>query len=69
MDIVSELVGLLDRFCGGLAAGDAAAVTATRDMNADLIVVTSEELVLRGGAEFAAFRQRYERGPTRYVWS
>lgn len=68
-DIVSEMVGLLDRFCGGLAAGDAAAVIATCDMNADLIVVTSEERVLRGGVEFAAFLKGYEHGPTRYVWT
>ena len=41
MDIVSEMVGLLDRFCSGFASGDAAAVAATCDMNPDLIVVTS----------------------------
>ncbi len=39
MDIVREMVGLLDRFCDGFAAGDAA-VTLTCDMNRDLIVVT-----------------------------
>ncbi len=69
MSIVSEMVGLLDRFCGGFAAGDAAAVTATCNMSADLIVVTSEQAVLRGGAEFAAFLQRYEQAPTRYAWT
>jgi hypothetical protein len=69
MDIASQMVGLLDRFCGGFAAGDAATVTAACDMNPDLIVVTSEQLVLRGGEELAAFLRDYERGPTRYAWA
>ena len=68
-DITGVMVGLLDRFCCSFAAGDAAAVSATCDMSADLIVVTSEERVLRGGVEFAAFLESYERGATRYAWT
>jgi hypothetical protein len=69
VDIASQMVWLLDRFCGGFAAGDAAAVTGACDMNPDLMVVTSEQLVLRGGEELAAFLHHYERGSTRYAWA
>ncbi len=69
MDIASEIIGLLDRFCGGFAAGDTEAIAATCDMSPDLTVVTSEQLVLRGGDEVAAFLERYQRGATRYAWT
>ena len=68
MDTTRTMVDLLERFCTGFASGDAEAIAATCTMTVELAIVTSEELVLRGGEEFATFLDRYMRGNTRYAW-
>jgi hypothetical protein len=68
IDTNRAMVDLLERFCGGFTAGDAAAVTAVCDMSAGLTIVTSEEPILRGAREFSAFLDRYAHGSTRYAW-
>ena len=68
-NIEHGMVDLLERFCRGFAKGDATAVMATCDMTDELTIVTSEQLVLRGGSEFAEFLDRYIRGSTRYEWT
>ncbi len=60
---------LHDRFCGAFAARDAQAVLKTVADRPDLVVVTSEEPILRGLDEFRAFLKRYTAGPTTYSWS
>jgi hypothetical protein len=64
----AELIEVLDRFCSGFASRDAEAVLALCGPVMDLIVVTSEEPLLRGPTEFRAFLDRYVEGPTRYSW-
>ena len=68
IDTNRAMVELLERFCGGFTAGDAAAVTAVCDMSAGLTIVTSEEPILRGAQEFLAFLDRYAHGSIRYAW-
>ena len=63
------MVDLLERFCAGFTAGDAAAVTAPCDMSGELTIVTSEEPILRGARELMAFLERYAHGSTRYAWT
>ncbi len=64
----AEPVEVLDRFCSGFASRDAEAVLALCGPDMDLIVVTSEEPLLRGPTEFRAFLDRYVEGPTTYSW-
>ena len=69
-DHVNEaaLIEVLDRFCSGFASRDAEAVFGLCVPDPDLVVVTSEEPLLRGPAELRAFLDRYVAGPTTYSW-
>jgi hypothetical protein len=62
------LIEVLDRFSSGFACRDAGAVLALCVRDPDLIVVTSEEPLLRGPAELRRFLDRYVEGPTTYSW-
>ena len=64
-----ELLDLHDRFCTGFARRDATAVLATVAERPDLVIVTSEEPLLRGLRELRAFLARYVAGPTTYSWA
>jgi uncharacterized protein (TIGR02246 family) len=64
----AQLIEVLERFCSGFAHRDAEAVFAVCAPDLDLIVVTSEEPLLRGPTEFRAFLDRYVEGPTTYSW-
>jgi uncharacterized protein (TIGR02246 family) len=64
----AELIEVLDRFCSGFASRDAGAVFALCAPDLDLVVVTSEEPLLRGPTELRAFLDRYMEGPTTYSW-
>ena len=64
----SELIEVLDQFCSGFASRDAEAVLRVCAPDLDLVVVTSEEPLLRGPTEFRAFLDRYVEGPTTYSW-
>ncbi len=59
---------ILDRFCSAFAARDAGAVMRLFAPDADVVMVTSEESLLRGPDEIAAFLQRYADGTTTYSW-
>ncbi|MEY2460284.1 MAG: hypothetical protein QOG30_2114 [Acidimicrobiaceae bacterium] len=63
-----ELIGVLERFCSAFADRDAAAVMRLVDPGLDLVVVTSEESVLRGPVELRRFLDSYVDGPTTYSW-
>jgi uncharacterized protein (TIGR02246 family) len=60
---------ILERFCSGFAARDADAVMQLFAPDADVVMVTSEESLLRGPGEIAAFLDRYGEGTTTYSWS
>jgi len=63
-----ELIEVLERFCSGFAARDVEAVMSLFAPGPDLIVVTSEESLLRGPTELRRFLDRYVEGPTTYSW-
>jgi uncharacterized protein (TIGR02246 family) len=64
----AELVEVLERFCAAFAARDAGAVMRLVAPDADVVVVTSEQPLLRGQDDLAAFLDRYVKGPTTYSW-
>jgi uncharacterized protein (TIGR02246 family) len=65
----TELIEVLEHFCSGFASRDADAVLRVCAPDPDLVVVTSEEGLLRGTAELRAFLDRYVAGPTTYSWA
>ena len=63
-----EVVGALERFCSGFADRDAEAVMRLFGPDPDLVVVTSEDWLLRGPLELKRFLDRYVEGATTYSW-
>lgn len=63
-----DVLDVLERFCSGFADHDANAVMRLVAHDADLVVVTSEEPLLRGPEELRHFLDRYASGPTTYSW-
>ncbi len=63
------LVGALESFCSAFEARDPEAVTRLFAPDPDIVVVTSEEALLRGPDELRAFLRAYVRGPTTYSWT
>jgi ketosteroid isomerase-like protein len=64
----AELIEVLGRLCSGFASRDAEAVLALCAPDLDLVVVTSEEPLLRGCTEVRDFLDRSVGGPTTYSW-
>jgi uncharacterized protein (TIGR02246 family) len=64
----AEVIEVLDRFCSAFARRDAGAVLRLCAPDVDLVVVTSEESLLRGPAELRRFLDRYVEGSTTYSW-
>lgn len=64
----AELIGALQRFCSAFAARDADAVMSLFAPDPDVVVVTSEDPLLRGPHELRAFLERYVTGSTTYSW-
>ena len=62
------LLEILDRFCSAFTARDASGVIELFAPDVDVVMVTSEEALLRGPAEIAAFLHRYASGKTTYSW-
>lgn len=60
---------ILERFCSGFAARNADAVMQLFAPDADVVMITSEESLLRGPEQVAAFLRRYVGGTTTYSWS
>jgi uncharacterized protein (TIGR02246 family) len=65
----AALLEILERFCSRFAARDAGGVMQLFAPDADVVMVTSEESLLRGPDEIEAFLHRYVRGTTRYSWT
>jgi uncharacterized protein (TIGR02246 family) len=65
----AALLEILERFCTGFAERDADGVIQLFAPDGDVIVVTSEEALLRGPDEVRAFLHRYAQGTTRYSWT
>ncbi len=63
-----ELIDVLERFCSAFAERDAGAVMRLFAPDPDVVVVTSEEPLLRGPHELRAFLEHYVTGPTTYSW-
>jgi ketosteroid isomerase-like protein len=64
----ADVIAVLERFCAAFADRDVDALMRLVGPAADLVVITSEESLLRGPQEFEAFLRRYEEGPTTYSW-
>jgi uncharacterized protein (TIGR02246 family) len=65
----TALLEILERFCSGFAARDADGVIQLFAPDADVVMVTSEESLLRGLGEVRAFLRRYTQGTIRYSWT
>ena len=65
----AAMVGMLDSFCSAFQARDAEAVMRLFAPDPDVVVVTSEESLLRGPDELQAFLRAYVQGPTTYSWT
>lgn len=63
-----DLIGVLDDFCDAFRRRDIATVAGLLLARDEVMVVTSEEAVLRNRAEFDAFLERYANGATTYSW-
>jgi SnoaL-like domain len=64
----TDVIEILDHFCSGFASRDAETVLRVCAPDPDLVVVTSEEALLRGPAELRVFLDRYVEGSTTYSW-
>ena len=69
VDTEAALLEILERFCSAFAAQDVEAVMQLFAQDAEIVMVTSEEAVLRGPEEVEAFLHRYARGSTTYSWT
>jgi uncharacterized protein (TIGR02246 family) len=65
----AAMVGMLDRFCSAFQARDAEAVMGLFAQDPEVVVVTSEEALLRGPDELQDFLRTYVQGPTIYSWT
>jgi ketosteroid isomerase-like protein len=66
--VEAQLIGLLERFCGGFARKDPNAVMSLA-IDPDVVVVTSERALLRGVVELRRFLDAYVEGATTYSWA
>jgi hypothetical protein len=64
----AEGIGVLARFRAAVAARDTAGVLGSCAPDPDVVVVTSEQPLLRGHEELVAFVGGYAEGPTTYSW-
>jgi uncharacterized protein (TIGR02246 family) len=64
----TELLEVLERFCSAFADRDAEAVMRLFVRDPDVVVITSEEPLLRGPVELRRFLDRYVAGLTTYSW-
>jgi uncharacterized protein (TIGR02246 family) len=64
----AAMAGMLDSFCSAFQARDAEAVMRLFAPDPDVVVVTSEQSLLRGPDELQDFLRAYAQGPTTYSW-
>jgi uncharacterized protein (TIGR02246 family) len=62
------VLDILERFCSGFEVQDADAIVELFAPDSDVVMVTSEQPLLRGLAEVRAFLERYASGTTTYSW-
>jgi uncharacterized protein (TIGR02246 family) len=65
----AAMVGMLNSFCSAFQARDVEAVMRLFAPDPDVVVVTSEESLLRGPDELQDFLRAYVQGPTTYSWT
>jgi hypothetical protein len=65
----AALLEILERFCSGFAARDADGAIRLFAPDADVVMITSEQSLLRGPPEVSTFLHRYAQGTTRYSWT
>jgi uncharacterized protein (TIGR02246 family) len=65
----AALLEILESFCSSFAARDADGVMQLFAPDADVVVVTSGESLLRGPDDVKAFLRRYAQGTTTYSWT
>jgi limonene-1,2-epoxide hydrolase len=65
----TALIEVLERFCSAFADRDTDAVMRLFAPDSGVVVVTSEESLLRGLVELRRFLDRYIAGPTTYSWT
>ena len=65
----TAMTAVLEEFCSAFERRDTEAVMRLVGPDPALIVVTSEEAILRGPGELKAFLRRYEQGATTYSWT
>ena len=65
----TAMTAVLEDFCSAFERRDGDAVMRLVAPSPALIVVTSEEAILRGPEELKAFLRRYEQGATTYSWT
>jgi len=63
-----QVIGVLEEFCGAFARRDVMAVARLLLPREDVMVVTSEDAVLRSRTQLDAFLQTYANGATTYSW-
>ena len=70
-DVQTEaaLLEILERFCSRFAARDAEGLMRIFARDADVVMVTSEEALLRGPDEVRTFLRRYVEASTTYSWT
>jgi uncharacterized protein (TIGR02246 family) len=64
----TKLLDVLERFCSAFADRDAEAVMRLFVPDPDVVVITSEEPLIRGPVELRHFLDGYVAGPTTYSW-
>ena len=64
----AELIEVLETFCSGFSRRDPDAVLRVCAPDLDLVVVTSEDSLLRGPTELRRFLDHYVEGETTYSW-
>ena len=64
----AELISVLECFSSAFAERDAEAVMRLFAPDPDVVVVTSEDPLLRGPCELREFLERYVNGTTTYSW-
>lgn len=65
----AALLEVLEKFCSCFAARDPDAVIQLFAPDVDIVMVTSEESLLRGHGEVRAFLHGYAEGRTTYSWA
>ena len=66
--MVGDVIRVLEGFCSAFAERNADAVMRLVAPDPDVVVVTSEDALLRGPHELHSFLESYVRGATTYSW-